>query len=227
MKITKSRLQQIIQEELSRVLAEADDKDILVVITKVDSPVTTSRVGRPRGSRRMFWPSDSSPAVFTQDAAEAEMKQYDIDNTVWDIMPVNAVIANMRRSSPGDPRIGLLSMKSEDPIRVAAATDLSDDLAATFKQHDEDEIVAKGIGDRLAQIAGILGASRTHAREFVMYSEDHDAVTAFKPDPVEPITLMSDDEDGTIQRGKFFGEDALKVVVTSPSKNTMIYVAGP
>ena len=97
MKITKSRLQQIIQEELSRVLAEADDKDILVVITKVDSPVTTSRVGRPRGSRRMFWPSDSSPAVFTQDAAEAEMKQYDIDNTVWDIMPVNAVIANMRR----------------------------------------------------------------------------------------------------------------------------------
>ena len=185
----------------------------------------------------MFWPSDSSPAVFTQDAAEAEMKQYDIDNTVWDIMPVNAVIANMRRSSPGDPRIGLLSIKSEDPIRVADATDLSDDLAsdvdlpddlaATFKQHDEDEIVAKGIGDRLAQIAGILGASRTHAREDVMYSEDYDAVAAFKPDPVEPITLMSDDEDGTIQRGKFFGEVALKVVVTSPSKNTMIYVAGP
>ena len=227
MKITKSRLQQIIQEELSRVLAEADDKDILVVITKVDSPVTTSRVGRPRGSRRMFWPSDSSPAVFTQDAAEAEMKQYDIDNTVWDIMPVNAVIANMRRSSPGDPRIGLLSMKSEDPIRVAAATDLSDDLAATFKQHDEDEIVAKGIGDRLAQIAGILGASRTHAREDVMYSEDYDAVAAFKPDPKKEITIMSDDEDGTIQRGKFFGEDALKVVVTSPSENTMIYVAGP
>ena len=237
MKITKSRLQQIIQEELSRVLAEADDKDILVVITKVDSPVTTSRVGRPRGSRRMFWPSDSSPAVFTQDAAEAEMKQYDIDNTVWDIRPVNAVIANMRRSSPGDPRIGLLSIKSEDPIRVADATDLSDDLAsdvdlpddlaATFKQHKEDEIVAKGIGDRLAQIAGIFGASRTHAREDVMYSEDYDAVAAFKPDPKKEITLMSDDEDGTIQRGKFFGEEALKVVVTSPSENTMIYVAGP
>ena len=102
MKITKSKLQQIIQEELSRVLSEAKDEGNLVVITKVDSPVTTSRVGRPRGSRRMFWPSDSSPAVFTQDAAEAEMKQYDIDNTVWDIMPVNAVIANMRRSSPGD-----------------------------------------------------------------------------------------------------------------------------
>ena len=223
MKITKSRLQQIIQEELSRVLAEADDKDILVVITKVDSPVTTSRVGRPRGSRRMFWPSDSSPAVFTQDAAEAEMKQYDIDNTVWDIMPVNAVIANMRRSSPGDPRIGLLSMKSEDPIRVAAATDLSDDLAATFKQHKEDE----GIGDRLAQIAGIFGVPRTHAREYVMYSEDHDAVTAFEPGPEKKTTLMSDEEEGTLQRGTFFGEEALKVVVTSPSKNTMIYVAGP
>ena len=237
MKITKSRLQQIIQEELGRVLSEADDKDILVVITKVDSPVTTSPVGRPRGSRRMFWPSDSSPAVFTQDAAEAEVKQYDIDNTVWDIMPVNAVIANMRRSSPSDPRIGLLSMKSEDPIRVADATDLPDDLAsdvdlpddlaATFKQHDEDGTDAKGIGDRLAQIAGILGVSRTHAREDVMYSEDYDAVAAFKPDPKKEITLMSDDEDGTIQRGKFFGEDALKVVVTSPSKNTMIYVAGP
>ena len=227
MKITKSRLQQIIQEELSRVLAEADDKDILVVITKVDSPVTTSRVGRPRGSRRMFWPSDSSPAVFTQDAAEAEMKQYDIDNTVWDIMPVNAVIANMRRSSPGDPRIGLLSMKSEDPIRVAAATDLSDDLAATFKQHDEDGDDAKVIGDRLAQIAGIFGVPRTHAREYVMYSEDHDAVEAFKPGPEKKITLMSDDEEGTLQRGTFFGEEALKVVVTSPSKNTMIYVAGP
>ena len=223
MKITKSRLQQIIQEELSRVLAEVDDKDILVVITKVDSPVTTSRVGRPRGSRRMFWPSDSSPAVFTQDAAEAEMKQYDIDNTVWDIMPVNAVIANMRRSSPSDPRIGLLSMKSEDPIRVAAATDLSDDLAATFKQHKEDE----GIGDRLAQIAGIFGVPRTHAREYVMYSEDHDAVTAFEPGPEKKITLMSDDEEGTLQRGTFSGEEALKVVVTSPSKNTMIYVAGP
>ena len=223
MKITKSKLQQIIQEELSRVLTEADDKDILVVITKVDSPVTTSPVGRPRGSRRMFWPSDSSPAVFTQDAAEAEMKQYDIDNTVWDIMPVNAVIANMRRSSPGDPRIGLLSMKSEDPIRVAAATDLSDDLAATFKQHKEDE----GIGDRLAQIAGIFGVPRTHAREYVMYSEDHDAVEAFKPGPEKKITLMSDDEEGTLQRGTFSGEEALKVVVTSPSKNTMIYVAGP
>ena len=227
MKITKSKLQQIIQEELSRVLSEAKGEGNLVVITKVDSPVTTSRVGRPRGSRRMFWPSDSSPAVFTQDAAEAEMKQYDINNTVWDIMPVNAVIANMRRSSPGDPRIGLLSMKSEDPIRVAAATDLPDDLAATFKQHDEDEIVAKGIGDRLAQIAGILGASRTHAREDVMYSEDYDAVAAFKPDHKKEITLMSDDEAGTLQRGKFFGEDALKVVVTSPSENTMIYVAGP
>ena len=227
MKITKSRLQQIIQEELSRVLSEADDKDILVVITKVDSPVTTSRVGRPRGSRRMFWPSDSSPAVFTQDAAEAEMKQYDIDNTVWDIMPVNAVIANMRRSSPGDPRIGLLSMKSEDPIRVAAATDLSDDLAATFKQHDEDGTDAKGMGDRLAQIAGIFGVPRTHAREYVMYSEDHDAVAAFEPGPEKKITLMSDDEEGTLQRGTFSGEEALKVVVTSPSKNTMIYVAGP
>ena len=227
MKITKSKLQQIIQEELSRVLAEVDDKDILVVITKVDSPVTTSRVGRPRGSRRMFWPSDSSPAVFTQDAAEAEMKQYDIDNTVWDIMPVNAVIANMRRSSPGDPRIGLLSMKSEDPIRVAAATDLSDDLAATFKQHDEDGTDAKGMGDRLAQIAGIFGVPRTHAREYVMYSEDHDAVTAFEPGPEKKITLMSDDEEGTLQRGTFSGEEALKVVVTSPSKNTMIYVAGP
>ena len=223
MKITKGRLQQIIQEELSRVLSEADDKDMLVVITKVDSPVTTSPVGRPRGPRRMFWPSDSSPAVFTQAAAEAEMKQYDIDNTVWDIMPVNAVIANMRRSSPGDPRIGLLSMKSEDPIRVAAATDLSDDLAATFKQHKEDE----GIGDRLAQIAGIFGVPRTHAREYVMYSEDHDAVTAFKPGPEKPIALMSDDEEGTLQRGTFSGEEALKVVVTSPSKNTMIYVAGP
>ena len=223
MKITKSKLQQIIQEELSRVLTEADDKDILVVITKVDSPVTTSRVGRPRGSRRMFWPSDSSPAVFTQDAAEAEMKQYDIDNTVWDIMPVNAVIANMRRSSPGDPRIGLLSMKSEDPIRVAAATDLSDDLAATFKQHKEDE----GIGDRLAQIAGIFGVPRTHAREYVMYSEDHDAVAAFEPGPEKEIILMSDEEKGTLQRGTFSGEEALKVVVTSPSKNTMIYVAGP
>lgn len=223
MKIKRGRLQQIIQEELSRVLSEADDKDMLVVITKVDSPVTTSRVGRPRGSRRMFWPSDSSPAVFTQDAAEAEMKQYDIDNTVWDIMPVNAVIANMRRSSPGDPRIGLLSMKSEDPIRVAAATDLSDDLAATFKQHKEDE----GIGDRLAQIAGIFGVPRTHAREYVMYSEDHDAVEAFKPGPEKKITLMSDEEEGTLQRGTFSGEEALKVVVTSPSKNTMIYVAGP
>ena len=227
MKITKSKLQQIIQEELSRVLTEADDKDMLVVITKVDSPVTTSRVGRPRGSRRMFWPSDSSPAVFTQDAAEAEMKQYDIDNTVWDIMPVNAVIANMRRSSPGDPRIGLLSMKSEDPIRVAAPTDLSDDLAATFKQHDEDGTDAKGMGDRLAQIAGIFGVPRTHAREYVMYSEDHDAVAAFEPGPEKKITLMSDDEEGTLQRGTFSGEEALKVVVTSPSKNTMIYVAGP
>ena len=227
MKITKSRLQQIIQEELSRVLAEADDKDILVVITKVDSPVTTSRVGRPRGSRRMFWPSDSSPAVFTQDAAEAEMKQYDIDNTVWDIMPVNAVIANMRRSSPGDPRIGLLSMKSEDPIRVAAATDLPDDLAATFKQHEEDGTDAEGMGDRLAQIAGIFGVPRTHAREYVMYSEDHDAVEAFEPGPEKKITLMSDNEEGTLQRGTFSGEEALKVVVTSPSKNTMIYVAGP
>ena len=227
MKITKSKLQQIIQEELSRVLAEVDDKDILVVITKVDSPVTTSRVGRPRGSRRMFWPSDSSPAVFTQDAAEAEVKQYDIDNTVWDIMPVNAVIANMRRSSPSDPRIGLLSMKSEDPIRVAAATDLSDDLAATFKQHKEDGTDAKGMGDRLAQIAGIFGVPRTHAREYVMYSEDHDAVTAFEPGPEKKITLMSDDEEGTLQRGTFSGEEALKVVVTSPSKNTMIYVAGP
>ena len=227
MKITKSKLQQIIQEELSRVLSEADDKDMLVVITKVDSPVTTSRVGRPRGSRRMFWPSDSSPAVFTQDAAEAEMKQYDIDNTVWDIMPVNAVIANMRRSSPGDPRIGLLSMKSEDPIRVAAATDLSDDLAATFKQHDEDGTDAKGMGDRLAQIAGIFGVPRTHAREYVMYSEDHDAVAAFEPGPEKKITLMSDDEEGTLQRGTFSGEESLKVVVTSPSKNTMIYVAGP
>ena len=227
MKITKSKLQQIIQEELSRVLTEADDKDMLVVITKVDSPVTTSRVGRPRGSRRMFWPSDSSPAVFTQDAAEAEMKQYDIDNTVWDIMPVNAVIANMRRSSPGDPRIGLLSMKSEDPIRVAAPTDLSDDLAATFKQHDEDGTDAKGMGDRLAQIAGIFGVPRTHAREYVMYSEDHDAVAAFEPGPEKEITLMSDEEKGTLQRGTFSGEEALKVVVTSPSKNTMIYVAGP
>ena len=226
MKITKSKLQQIIQEELSRVLAEADDKDILVVITKVDSPVTTSRVGRPRGSRRMFWPSDSSPAVFTQDAAEAEMKQYDIDNTVWDIMPVNAVIANMRRSSPGDPRIGLLSIKSEDPIRVAAATDLSDKISETFKQHKEDEIVAKGIGDRLAQIAGIFGAPRTHAREYVMYSEDYDAVAAFKPDPKKPITITGK-EEGTLQHGTFFGQKALKVVVTSPSENTMIYVAGP
>ena len=175
----------------------------------------------------MFWPSDSSPAVFTQDAAEAEMKQYDIDNTVWDIMPVNAVIANMRRSSPGDPRIGLLSMKSEDPIRVAAPTDLSDDLAATFKQHDEDGTDAKGMGDRLAQIAGIFGVPRTHAREYVMYSEDHDAVAAFEPGPEKKITLMSDDEEGTLQRGTFSGEEALKVVVTSPSKNTMIYVAGP
>ena len=227
MKIKRGRLQQIIQEELSRVLSEADDKDMLVVITKVDSPVTTSPVGRPRGSRRMFWPSDSSPAVFTQDAAEAEMKQYDIDNTVWDIMPVNAVIANMRRSSPGDPRIGLLSMKSEDPIRVAAATDLSDDLAATFKQHDEDGTDAKVMGDRLAQIAGIFGVPRTHAREYVMYSEDHDAVAAFEPGPEKKITLMSDDEEGTLQRGTFSGEEALKVVVTSPSKNTMIYVAGP
>jgi len=223
MKITKSKLQQIIQEELSRVLSEADDKDILVVITKVDSPVTTSRVGRPRGSRRMFWPSDSSPGVFTQDAAEAEMKQYDIDNTVWDIMPVNAVIANMRRSSPGDPRIGLLSMKSEDPIRVAAATDLSDDLAATFKQHKEDE----GIGDRLAQIAGIFGVPRTHAREYVMYSEDHDAVTAFEPDPKKLITITGD-EEGTLQHGTFFGQQALKVVVTDKDEeNTMIYLEGP
>ena len=60
-----------------------------------------------------------------------------------------------------------------------------------------------------------------------MYSEDYDAVAAFKPGPEKKITLMSDDEEGTLQHGTFFGQKALKVVVTSPSKNTMIYLEGP
>ena len=176
-----------------------------------------------------------SNRVYTADAARAVMDQKGLKGYIT--MPVADAIAETARSLGGNsPLIGLLRMDAENPITLsdvdlsddlASDVDLPDDLAATFKQHDEDEIVAKGIGDRLAQIAGILGASRTHAREDVMYSEDYDAVAAFKPDPKKEITLMSDDEDGTIQRGKFFGEDALKVVVTSPSENTMIYVAGP
>ena len=250
MKITKSRLQQIIQEELSRVLSEAKGEGNLVVITKVVSSVTTSPVGRPQGSRRVFYKTEKekdglSNRVYTADAARAVMDQKGLKGYIT--MPVAAAIVDIARSLGGNSTlIGLLRMDAENPITLsdvdlsddtlsevdlsddlASDVDLPDDLAATFKQHKEDEIVAKGIGDRLAQIAGIFGASRTHAREDVMYSEDYDAVAAFKPDPVEPITITGDDEDGTIQRGKFFGEEALKVVVTSPSENTMIYVAGP
>ena len=230
MKITKSKLQQIIQEELSRVLSEAKGEGNLVVITKVVSSVTTSPVGRPQGSRRVFYKTEKekdglSNRVYTADAARAVMDQKGLKGYIT--MPVADAIAETARSLGGNsPLIGLLREDAENPITLSDV-DLSDALAATFKQHKEDEIVAKGIGDRLAQIAGILGVSRTHAREDVMYSEDYDAVAAFKPDPKKEITLMSDDEDGTIQRGKFFGEVALKVVVTSPSKNTMIYVAGP
>ena len=238
MKITKSKLQQIIQEELSRVLSEAKGEGNLVVITKVDSPVTTSRVGRPRGPRRVFYETEKdglSNRVYTAAAARAVMDQKGLKGYVT--MPVADAIAETARSLGGNsPLIGLLRMDAENPITLsdvdlsddlASDVDLPDDLAATFKQHDEDEIVAKGIGDRLAQIAGIFGVPRTHAREYVMYSEDHDAVAAFEPGPEKEITLMSDDEEGTLQRGTFSGEEALKVVVTSPSKNTMIYVAGP
>ena len=224
MKITKSRLQQIIQEELSRVLSEADDKDMLVVITKVDSPITTSPVGRPRGSRRVFYKTEKDGLpnrVYTAAAAKAVIDQKGLKGYIT--MPVADAIAETARSLGGNsPLIGLLRMGAENPITLSDF-DLSDDLAATFKQHKEDE----GIGDRLAQIAGIFGVPRTHAREYVMYSEDHDAVEAFKPGPEKKITLMSDEEEGTLQRGTFSGEEALKVVVTSPSKNTMIYVAGP
>ena len=83
------------------------------------------------------------------------------------------------------------------------------------------------MGDRLAQIAGIFGVPRTHAREYVMYSEDHDAVAAFEPGPEKEPPPPPPPPPPTIQRGTFSGEEALKVVVTSPSKNTMIYVAGP
>ena len=166
-----------------------------------------------------------SNRVYTADAARAVMDQKGLKGYIT--MPVADAIAETARSLGGNsPLIGLLRMGAENPITLSDV-DLSDVLAATFKQHKEDEIVAKGIGDRLAQIAGIFGAPRTHAREYVMYSEDYDAVAAFKPGPEKKITLMSDDEEGTLQRGTFSGEEALKVVVTSPSKNTMIYVAGP
>ena len=144
MKITKSRLQQIIQEELSRVLSEAKGEGNLVVITKVDSPVTTSRVGRPRGPRRVFYETEKdglSNRVYTADAARAVMDQKGLKGYIT--MPVADAIAETARSLGGNsPLIGLLRMDAENPITLSDV-DLSDDLAATFKQHDEDEIVAE------------------------------------------------------------------------------------
>ena len=241
MKITKSRLQQIIQEELSYVLMESAE-DMYVVRVTSSSPFS--------GAVTSYWPSNDKPFVGSKAAAEEQVMKAKEGRFSRDWRVVKLDLGSMRTDDPmrapladavkerahsadndldtdndGMISAGELEKELED-IRDDLL-DLSDDLAATFKQHKEDGTDAKGIGDRLAQIAGILGVSRTHAREDVMYSEDYDAVAAFKPDPKKEITLMSDEEVGTLQRGKFFGEDALKVVVTSPSENTMIYVKGP
>ena len=237
MKITKSRLQQIIQEELSYVLMESAE-DMYVVRVTSSSPFS--------GAVTSYWPSNDKPFVGSKAAAEEQVMKAKEGRFSRDWRVVKLDLGSMRTDDPmrapladavkerahsadndldtdndGMISAGELEKELED-IRDDLL-DLSDDLAATFKQHKEDE----GIGDRLAQIAGIFGVPRTHAREYVMYSEDHDAVEAFKPGPEKKITLMSDEEEGTLQRGTFSGEEALKVVVTSPSKNTMIYVAGP
>ena len=122
MKITKSKLQQIIQEELSRVLKEQynpDFDEVFMVITALS------------GGGLEFWPNESEPDFYNSyDDAYAVAKKVNrsnVENKFYRPESATDVVLHLRRT--GDPRLGSIKQKTQTYLdeKVKADNDLDTD----------------------------------------------------------------------------------------------------
>jgi len=117
MKIKSSRLQQIIQEELSHVLSERA-KEMYVVRVSASSPFS--------GTVTSYWPSNTEPFVGSKAAAEEQVKK-----------ATEGPTPGKRSRFARDWRVVKLdldSMKSDDPMRAPLMTS-----AAKARTHNADK----------------------------------------------------------------------------------------
>jgi hypothetical protein len=122
MKITKSRLQQIIQEELSRVLKEEYNRDfdeVFMVITALS------------GGGMEFWPKESEPDFYNSYddayAAAKKVNRSNVENKFYRPESATDVVLHLRRT--GDRRLGSIKQLTQTYIdkRVEADNDLDTD----------------------------------------------------------------------------------------------------
>ena len=122
MKIAKSRLQQIIQEELSRVLKveyNPDFDEVFMVITKLS------------GGGLEFWPRESKPDFYNSfDDAHAVAKKVNrnsVENKLYRAESATDVVARLRRT--GDRRLGPIKQLTQTYLdeKVEADNDLDTD----------------------------------------------------------------------------------------------------
>ena len=106
MKITKSRLQQIIKEELSRVLKEEynpDFDEVFMVITALS------------GGGMEFWPNERKPDFYNSYddayAAAKKVNRSNVENKFYRPESVTDVVLHLRRT--GDRRLGSIKQKTQ------------------------------------------------------------------------------------------------------------------
>ena len=122
MKITKSRLQQIIKEELSRVLKEEynpDFDEVFMVITALS------------GGGMEFWPNEREPDFYNSYddayAAAKKVNRSNVENKFYRPESATDVVLHLRRA--GDRRLGSIKQKTQTYFdeKVKADNDLDTD----------------------------------------------------------------------------------------------------
>ena len=122
MKITKGRLQQIIQEELSRVLKEQynpDFDEVFMVITALS------------GGGMEFWPNERKPDFYNSYddayAAAKKVNRSNVENKFYRPESATDVVLHLRRT--GDRRLGSIKQLTQTYLdeKVKADNDLDTD----------------------------------------------------------------------------------------------------
>ena len=213
MKIKRSRLQQIIKEELKRVLKEEygeghnpDHKEVFMV------------VAQPYGKIE-FWPNMLNPRMFAtdEDAGQFASSQNSKPGAsrTWFPLSVFDVETEIKRSHP---QYGILALAADMHLEKRAASDNDIDTDNDGKiSVGELEKELQDIRDDLVdpEISGVIAAARAAGAkltgviddENTLDLDDLDALAkAFKPS--KTINHSTEDASGTIKIGTINGEPA-------------------
>ena len=136
MKIAKSKLQQIIQEELSRVLKEEHNPDydkVFMVITKLS------------GGGLEFWPRESKPDFYNSfDDAHAVAKKIsksNVENKFYRAVNVTEVLGLLT----SDRRLGSIKQLAQTYLDKNVETGNADKNADGALDREELEAIAKSL----------------------------------------------------------------------------------